>query len=165
MAISLILDGQTHRIEILRRRPRLVLSVDGTPVEVGALPEPGSGARSLILDGRTVPVLRAGDGAPWHLRLGGRSYLVTHVDPLDGAGRGGAHADQIVAPMPGAVVSVDARPGDRITRGDTVMTIESMKLQTALVAPRDGVVAQILCEPGEIFDKDAVVALLEPLQE
>ena len=45
--------------------------------------------------------------------------------------------------MPGVVVSVEKQPGDPVTAGDTILTIESMKLQTNLTAERDGVLDQI----------------------
>jgi biotin carboxyl carrier protein len=63
--------------------------------------------------------------------------------------------------MPGAVVSVHKAVGDAVTRGETIITIESMKLQTALPAPRDGVIAAILRGEGETFDKDEVIVQLE----
>jgi biotin carboxyl carrier protein len=62
--------------------------------------------------------------------------------------------------MPGAVVSVDKAAGEPVKRGETIVTIESMKLQTALVAPRDGVVAEILRKEGETFEKDEVIVRL-----
>ena len=63
--------------------------------------------------------------------------------------------------MPGAVVSVQKKPGDAVKRGEPIITIESMKLQTALPAPRDGVIASILKSEGETFEKDEVIATLE----
>jgi biotin carboxyl carrier protein len=62
--------------------------------------------------------------------------------------------------MPGTVVSIHKSAGNIISRGDALLTIESMKLQMALSAPRDGVVAEILRQEGERFDKDDIVARL-----
>ena len=67
--------------------------------------------------------------------------------------------------MPGAVVSVQKRAGDKVTRGEAIVTIESMKLQTALPAPRDGVIAKILKGEGETFEKDEIIVTLEPETE
>lgn len=165
MAVDIALDGRTHRVEILRRRPVLVLRIDGALHEVPALPDTGAGPRQMVLDGVRRGYLIAGRGDARMLRMAGQSHAIAFVDPRGSGGHGGAMRDQIIAPMPGAVVSVACAPGDAVSRGQTVMTIESMKLQTALVAPRDGVLAQVLRQPGETFEKDAVVALLEPLDE
>ena len=67
--------------------------------------------------------------------------------------------------MPCSVVEIHKRPGDAVTRGETLVTIESMKLQIALLAPRDGVLTKAPAAPGETFEKDAVVAELETLGE
>jgi biotin carboxyl carrier protein len=65
------------------------------------------------------------------------------------------------APMPGVVVSVQKTIGAAVRRGETILTIESMKLQMALNAPRDGVIAELPVREGDVFDKDAVLARLE----
>ena len=51
---------------------------------------------------------------------------------------GGSEAGASHAPMPGVVVSTLATVGQRVREGDALLVIESMKLQTALTAPRDG---------------------------
>jgi biotin carboxyl carrier protein len=50
-----------------------------------------------------------------------------------------------------------------VARGETLVTIESMKLQMTLLAPRDGRLAGVRRGVGETFDKDEIVAELEPL--
>jgi biotin carboxyl carrier protein len=64
--------------------------------------------------------------------------------------------------MPGAPVSLHKAVSDHVMRGETIVTIESMKLQTALPAPRDGVFATILYAEGDVFDKDEIIVRLEP---
>ena len=69
---------------------------------------------------------------------------------------------RIRAPMPGRVVVVQAAPGDNVNAGDVVLVIEAMKMELALKAPRDGVVAEIRAQVGEFVEGDAVLATLEP---
>ena len=47
----------------------------------------------------------------------------------------------VAAPMPGTISSMQVRSGDRVKAGDTLLTLEAMKMETALRAPRDGTVA------------------------
>ena len=56
--------------------------------------------------------------------------------------------DQIGAPMPGVVGSVAAREGQHVSRGDTLMTLEAMKMEMAIKAERDGTVAAVHVKPG-----------------
>ena len=55
-----------------------------------------------------------------------------------------------------------ASPGDAIAQGQIIIVIESMKLETSLKAPRDGVVDEIRSLPGSSFDRDAVLVTLQP---
>ena len=68
--------------------------------------------------------------------------------------------------MPGSVVEIHKQAGRAVQRGETLVTIESMKLQMALVAPRDGR-ARRAAERGSarLSSKDEIVAELEPLGE
>jgi pyruvate carboxylase len=56
------------------------------------------------------------------------------------------------APMPGVVASVAVAPGQAVKAGDTLLTIEAMKMQTALHASRDGTVAEVPVHPGSPVD-------------
>ncbi|MEZ5611709.1 MAG: pyruvate carboxylase [Rhodocyclaceae bacterium] len=58
------------------------------------------------------------------------------------------NADHVGAPMPGMVSSVAARVGQTVHRGDTLMTLEAMKMELAIRAERDGVVKAVHVSPG-----------------
>lgn len=161
MAFELSLDGQGHEIEIVRRRPRLIVRIDGREHEISAAGAPGSGRQTIEISGAPVHFTRAEAGDRQIVRLNGRTFEIGIVDPRSQAeGPGGGH-DHVKAPMPGCVVDVHKQPGDEVVRGDAIVTIESMKLQMALLAPRDGRIARLLCEIGDTFEKDAIIAQLE----
>ena len=165
MAISLSINGKLHHVTIARRRPHLVLMVDGEELEITDPPAIGDGHRTLSTGGRESTFSRAALGDTQWVRLGGQTFEVAIDDPFSRSAARGVAQDAIAAPMPGAVVSVHRHAGDSVTRGEPVVTIESMKLQTALPAPRDGVIADILCAEGATFDKGAVIVTLEPAPE
>lgn len=165
MAFTLMVDGKSHRVEVVRRRPHLVVRVDGREHEVSLAGEEGDGRHTIEIGGEPVRFARARAGELVVVRLGGRTYDIGLVDPRAGTAGATSAQDQIKAPMPGAVVSVHKAAGDAVKRGETIVTIESMKLQTALTAPRDGTVAEVLRKDGETFEKDEVIARLEPIAE
>jgi acetyl/propionyl-CoA carboxylase alpha subunit len=160
VAFRLTVDGEAHQIVVVRRRPHLVVRIDDREHEVSLTGEPGEGRQTIEIAGQPVHFTRAHAGDRQIVRLDGRTYEIGLVDPRATEGSGGAGQDHIKAPMPGAVVSVDKAAGEAVKRGETIVTIESMKLQTALVAPRDGVVAEILRKEGETFEKDEVIVRL-----
>ncbi|MBT3992153.1 MAG: pyruvate carboxylase [Rhodospirillaceae bacterium] len=66
--------------------------------------------------------------------------------------------NHVGAPMPGIVSSVIAEPGKKVLQGDTMLSIEAMKMETAVNAERDGVIAEVVVEIGsQIGAKDLLV--------
>jgi len=67
---------------------------------------------------------------------------------------------QVGAPMPGVISSLAVRPGQAVAAGDVLLTIEAMKMETALHAETDGEVMEVLVRPGDQIDaKDLLVRL------
>ncbi|MDN0083805.1 pyruvate carboxylase [Crenobacter sp. SG2305] len=62
------------------------------------------------------------------------------------------------APMPGMVSTVAVKPGQTVAKGDTLLTIEAMKMEVAIKAERDGVIKQVLVSSGQrLSNKDLLV--------
>ena len=62
--------------------------------------------------------------------------------------------------MPGVVVTVSAVVGARVARGDTLLTLEAMKMETAVRAELAGEVGEVLVRPGQTVDaKDLLVVM------
>ena len=160
VAFKVMVDGRSHEVEIVRRCPHLVVRIDGREHEISAVGSADQGRQTIEVAGVPVHFARAHAGDLQIIRLAGRTWEVSLVDPRAGAEESGSQHDHVRAPMPGAVVSVHKAVGDRVKRGETIVTIESMKLQTALPAPRDGVISELLRREGESFEKDEVIARL-----
>jgi biotin carboxyl carrier protein len=62
--------------------------------------------------------------------------------------------------MPGSVVDTPVGERDAVAAGDVLIVIESMKLETSLRATQDGLVEQVHFQPGETFERDAVLVTL-----
>ena len=68
--------------------------------------------------------------------------------------------DHVAAPMPGAVVSVAVNAGQHVSKGDVLLTLEAMKMETAIRAERDASIAEVLVTPGiQVESKDLLVVL------
>ncbi|MBY5891557.1 acetyl-CoA carboxylase biotin carboxyl carrier protein subunit [Rhizobium leguminosarum] len=63
--------------------------------------------------------------------------------------------------MPGVVVKTSVLPGDQIAAGSGLMVIESMKLESVIRAPQDGVVDRIHFSEGESFEHGAVLVTIK----
>lgn len=69
---------------------------------------------------------------------------------------------QVGAPMPGVISTVAVVAGQKVTQGDVLLSIEAMKMETAIHAERDGTIAEVLVRPGEQIDaKDLLIVYAE----
>lgn len=73
-----------------------------------------------------------------------------------------ASSREILSPMPGLIVDILVREGDRVSKGDTLVIQEAMKMQMKLRSPADGVISSILTQPNAQVDKGALLISLEP---
>src|SRR3954454_18530604 len=75
--------------------------------------------------------------------------------------RGQATSTTLAAPMPGRVVAVPATPGAYVERGQPLVVLEAMKMESALTAPHPGVVAEVLVGPGQTVQQRQPLVRLE----
>jgi len=80
--------------------------------------------------------------------------LMPHKEPPDMSGH-------LIAPMPGLLVSVAVQEGDEVKAGDELAVLEAMKMENALRAERNGVVAKINFEQGASVEVDEIIMELE----
>jgi biotin carboxyl carrier protein len=64
--------------------------------------------------------------------------------------------------MPGRVVKVSVRPGELVQSGQSLLSIEAMKMENELQAPNSGRVTQLRVEVGATVEADQELMLIEP---
>jgi pyruvate carboxylase len=147
---------------------------------VSTLPTPsyfyGIGAgEELFVDierGKTLVVLNQAQGdtdqkgmVTMFFELNGQPRRIKVPNRNSGAANGAirrkveaGNAAQVGAPMPGVVSTVAVAAGQQVKAGDVLLSIEAMKMETALHAEKDGVVAEVLVKAGDQIDaKDLLV--------
>ena len=67
---------------------------------------------------------------------------------------------QIKSPLPGSVIKVLVSVGQAVKKGDTLLTLESMKMENAIMAENDGVVKQIAVSAGQNVMQDDLLIVL-----
>ena len=71
-----------------------------------------------------------------------------------------ANGLQVKSPLPGSVVKVLVSEGQAVKKGDTLLTLESMKMENAIMAEADGTVKQIAVTPGQNVMQDDLLIVL-----
>jgi acetyl-CoA carboxylase biotin carboxyl carrier protein len=71
-----------------------------------------------------------------------------------------AASTEILAEMVASVLSISAAAGDSVSPGDTVMLLESMKMEIPVITEKAGVVLEIRVEPGDVIQEGDVLVVL-----
>ncbi|WP_420382761.1 acetyl/propionyl/methylcrotonyl-CoA carboxylase subunit alpha [Novosphingobium sp.] len=119
---------------------------DGETVHAVMLGGAGSGSITPTSRG----ILASESGATW---------LITPWRPAAAGAEDGAGA--IIAPMPGLVTSVMVAIGDHVAKGQTLLTLEAMKMEQAIKSPVVGTVAELPVRAGQQVGAEAVLVRIE----
>jgi acetyl/propionyl-CoA carboxylase alpha subunit len=157
------LDDSEYNVELSRGPNGYRLHFDGVTLEVH-LSTAADARRWLTVGGQRFEVVIATRGDDVFVHLDGEAHHLRYRHPLDRlrAQSPISAEDSIRAPMPGTLVAVRVTAGDVVTRGQQLLVMESMKMETTLVAARDGLVAAVHYDTGRTFDRDALLLSLEP---
>ena len=63
--------------------------------------------------------------------------------------------------MPGKVVLLRVKKGDKVKVGDALCVLEAMKMENEIIAPRNGTIIQVMVEQGSIVDKGDGLVVIE----
>lgn len=80
------------------------------------------------------------------------------------AARTNAGPGEVRSPLAGRIIAINVQPGQQIKEGDCVLTVEAMKMNTAVTAPKSGRVAEILTTVGTAVDEGQILARIEELK-
>jgi 3-methylcrotonyl-CoA carboxylase alpha subunit len=114
----------------------------------------GAGRFSVVEAVRRQPAFAVRSPAETWVYFDGRVHVLRPPSsPSSGRGRRHAASDDesaLSAPMPATVVSVNVEEGQTVSRGDVLVTLEAMKMELVIRAPRDATIARIACRAGEL---------------
>ena len=149
-----------YRVETQGETVRV--SLDGDEIELAVTTKDAQEGWCRTSDGNLHSFCWTWVGNSLHLWVDGNVFIFEKVESRrqvnrESPGIGG----DIVAPMPGRVVQVLVQVGDLVQQGQTVIILESMKMELEIAAPRDGVVKRIPVEPGAQVDKGMRLLELE----
>ena len=135
------LGGRTFDVDILRAAP---------------------GQMDLLIDEQRVTVHISSDNAKRWVTINGRTFVLT-VQTGAGKSGGGQHhtAGELTAPMPGQVRAVNVAEGDAVTKGQTLLVLEAMKMEIRIQSRMDGTVTSVSVKVGQSVGREQVLVMVE----
>ena len=143
---SILVNGEAHDVDFLNL---------------------GGSLYSIITENRSLEAVIDDDDDKIAVMMDGRLFEAQALDEramLLIQRRGGisSGSGEVHAPMPGLIAVVTVAVGQAVAQGDTVVILESMKMQNELKSPTDGAVAAIHVEAGQAVDKNSLLIEIVP---
>lgn len=149
----------TRTIELNPSGENFVAMIDGKTVNVQIL-RAANGRLDLLVDGQRVTAHVSSDMAKRWVTVNGQTLMLTKTS---GAKQGvrHEHAGGLIAPMPGQIRSVSVRVGETVKKGQTLLTMEAMKMEIRIQALKDGVVKSVSVTQGQTVEREQILVEVE----
>jgi 3-methylcrotonyl-CoA carboxylase alpha subunit len=141
-------EDVTRTVQVSYRVDGYTLGLDGRAHAVRGELNPHSLLR-VEIDGTRMDTTVIAAGEKRHVFVNGRAWQLASIDPLYHAGDGGGAEGGLLAPMPGKIIALVAKEGDKVEKGAPLVILEAMKMEHTIVAPAAGTVKSFRFSIGE----------------
>ena len=143
---SILVNGKTHDVDFLNL---------------------GGSLYSIITENKSLEAVIDDDEDKIAVMMDGRLFETQVLDEralllIQRRGGLGSRSGEVHAPMPGLIAVVTVAVGQPVAPGDTLVILESMKMQNELKSPIDGIVAAVHAEAGQAVDKNSLLVEIAP---
>jgi biotin carboxyl carrier protein len=155
------MSGEHYDVTVFGHVPDQLIQIGQSQPQAGFLDVKESGDCTIHLGQKQARIRMHIKGETAFIRAFERSFVLKVINPVEQARLAtGAMSREARAPMPGVVVDVHVVEGEHIVKGQLMMTIESMKILTAILAPLEGKVEKIHFSENQPFEKGTVLVTL-----
>lgn len=164
---STIVNGKRYEIEIYKDG-LLIVNGEERSVDFHNL---SPSVYSILTNHKSyLAIFGEESGSHIDIQLNGRLYSTEVYDErslLMDQRKGGSQTSsgEVRSPMPGLIVNVPVNTDQIVTEGDTLVVLESMKMQNELKSPMKGIVSSIHCRDGDTVEKDALLVVINASAE
>jgi glutaconyl-CoA/methylmalonyl-CoA decarboxylase subunit gamma len=142
---AVVVGGVTYKTSVLHDNGEATVRVAGRPYKV------------KIKDEKTVIV----DGRQFTVEMSGRASVARKAPKPVKVAVNGSEKGAVLAPMPGKVLSLRVKEGERVASGAVLLILEAMKMMNEIKAPSEGVVKRISVAAGQTVSNGDVLAVIE----
>jgi len=117
-----------------------------------------SGILELLIDGERVTAYVSSENTERWVTIHGQTFVLTKQSGARKGVHGHHHTvGELTAPMPGQVRAVNVRAGDAVTKGQTLMVLEAMKMEIRIQSRMDGVVKSLTVKAGQTVEREQIL--------
>ena len=166
MTYEVVINGNTHRVELTKGEKTWVCKVDDSMMEVDAA-FTARDVISILLGGKAYEVKRERSlSGETHMIVGSARNSSEVQDPRSlktrRAKAGTEEGPQkLIAPMPGKIVRILVAEKGEVEAGQGVIVVEAMKMQNELKSPKKGIVAKLPVAEGATVNAGDTLAIIE----
>lgn len=142
------INGKEHSIKIVGLKNSILEFILDNSYRTAKILEFGSSHIKLLMNGEQIILKK-------HSKL---TEILEKSMALGGSSSG---ENKLLSQIPGRVVSIMVKAGDQIKKGDSVIVLESMKMQVAVKAHKDGQIRDTKVKIGDTVSRNDVVAVIE----
>lgn len=165
MKFAVTVGDATEMVEVSGEAGRYRLTIGSEVWEVdGRLT--AQGIYSLLIGGVSYMADVWDQDGTCVVDVGAERYVIhveeqtRHIIRTKGGAGGGQGARTLVAPLPGRIVKIAVKPGDRIEKGATLLVIEAMKMENEFKAGASGTIAEVRVEAGQTVNGGDVLVVI-----
>jgi biotin carboxyl carrier protein len=152
-----------RQIELTRTGQRCECRIDSRLIEADIF-EISKGIYSILIGGRSLEVHVEAHGQNLQITSSGREFVASVIDPRRyRKGNSAILAEgrqQVTAPMPGKVIRVLVKAGDKVAAGQGIVVVEAMKMQNEVKSPKAGSIEKLLVKEGQPVNSGDALAVV-----
>ncbi len=161
MKLEVLIDGEKYDVEIKKKNGQMYYTFNGEEIPF-ELKETSPSEITFTSERKRFPFyyVRKNSGK-YLVSINNCSWDISVIDIrskiLGRVGGGEEQITEVTAPMPGKVVRVEVKKGEKVKKNQVLLAIEAMKMENLIKSPRDGIIEDVLVTEGDSVEAKAVL--------
>jgi biotin carboxyl carrier protein len=163
MELEFEIKGQTHKVSIEKKDGKTFIDFGNKKLEVD-YQNISENCLSLLLENESYTVYHTKSEGKRYIFIQGEQYIIEPSKKTKGKATAEAseHGEKsICAPMPGRILRILVKPGEKVRKNQSLAIVEAMKMENEIKSPFEGVVKKINFKENQMVDTEEPILDLE----
>jgi biotin carboxyl carrier protein len=156
-------NNKKYKIDVEKKGEKFNLSIDGKKIEAEIIKTNTPSHFYLLIENKLYNVIIDNENT---LSVDGELFDLKIEDERIVSLMGAKQATKvkeetpICVSMPGLVIDIEVKEGDKVKEGDRLLIVEAMKMQNEIKAPRDGTIKRVIAQKGKTVNSGETVVTI-----